>query len=124
MNNKIHEGSTLSYANAGGAIASGAPVVVGNQIGVAITDIAASTGTGELAMDGVFELPKTAGASTAINQGTSPIYDVSAGAFVKEGTATAAGDVSGAVTAWETAADGATTVKVKLNTGKGTVASA
>lgn len=119
MNNKIHEGSTLTYLNAGSAIVSGAVVVVGNQIGVACTDIAASTGTGELAMQGVFELPKTAGA--AIPQGTSPQYDVSAAAFVPQTATPAAGDVSNAVTAWETASSGATTVKVKLNTGKGSV---
>lgn len=120
MRNFVQEGRTLHYVNATGAdIASGDAVPVGGTIGVAIADIPAG-GSGELASEGVFELPKTAGA--AIDAGTAPIFDASAKAFVPAGTATAAGDVSGAVTAWEAAAAAATTVKVKIGVGNGAVA--
>ncbi len=120
-NTHIQDGKTLTYTNGtGSAIAAGAPVVVGNQIGVAAVDIANGE-TGELFMTGVHKLPKTGGAG-AITQGSAPIFDVSSGEFVPAGTATATGDVSGAVTAWASVADAATVVWVKLNTGIGTVA--
>lgn len=120
MRNFIQQGDTLHYTNATGAdIASGAAVIVGSQIGVAIGDIADGA-SGDLAMTGVYSLPKTAGA--AIPQGTAAIYDKSAAAFVPVGTATATGDVSGACTAWEAAVSADTTVLVKINTGAGAVA--
>lgn len=119
MRNFIQEGRTLTYTNAGAAIPAGAVVPVGGIIGVAIADIP-SGASGELATEGVFEVPKANG--SAINAGTAPIWDVSAGKFVPAGTATAAGDVSGAVVAWATAASAATTVKVKLGAAVGTVA--
>jgi predicted RecA/RadA family phage recombinase len=119
-NAHIQDGKTLTFTNSTGAdIAAGAPVVVGRQIGVAAVNIPNGE-SGELYMTGVHKLPKTAGA--AIVQGTAPIFDVSTGAFVPQGTATATGDVSGAVTAWAPAASAATVAWIKLNTGIGTVA--
>lgn len=119
MRNFRQEGRTLHYVNATGAdIAAGAAVVVGNMIGVAMGDIA-NGAAGPLSMEGVYALPKSAGA--AIGQGSAAIYDVSAKAFVPAGTATAAGDLSGAVVAWEAATAAATSVVVKLG-GVGTVA--
>ncbi|WP_337996221.1 capsid cement protein [Oleispirillum naphthae] len=121
MRNYVQEGRTLSYYNSSGAtISAGAAVVVGGQVGVAINDIADGA-SGTLSMEGVYTLPKTSGA--AINVGTAPIFDVSAGAFVPAGTATAAGDITGAVTAWATAASADTTVNVKIGVGNGAVAS-
>lgn len=119
--NHIQPGKVIDFTNAGSAITSGSPVVIGNQIGVALGDIATGA-TGAVQMEEVFSVPKKAGAGEAIEQGTSPVFDVSAGEFVKQGTTASAGDVSGAVTAWADAADGDTSVLVKLNTGKGTVA--
>ncbi len=113
----IQEGKMMTYTNAGGAIASGDVVVVGNQIGVAAGAIPTNE-SGELHMEGVFELPKSAGSS--ISQGSAPRWDASAGAFAGTG-APATGDVTDAVTAWATAASGDTVVQIKLNTGKGTV---
>ncbi|RCK32492.1 hypothetical protein TH9_12225 [Thalassospira xiamenensis] len=122
MKNYAQKGNSLDYLNSTGAlIPSGSPVVVGNQIGVAATDIAVGE-TGTVYMEEVFGLPKTAGASTAMIQGSTPVFDISAGAFVPEGTATATGDVTGAVTCWEAAADADDMVYVKLNTGKGSIA--
>lgn len=120
MKNMIQKGKRMPWTNGTGAdVASGDPVVVGDKIYAACGDIA-NGADGELAAEGVFEFPKTAG--NAINQGTRPIYDVSAGAFVHSGAAPAAGDVSGAVTCWETAEAAAVLVRVKLGTGIGTVA--
>lgn len=116
--NFVSDGVTIDYV-ASGAIDGGSVVVVGNQIGVAIDDIA-NTETGVLRMDGVFELPKVSAA--VIGQGESVIYDVSAGEFDDNAATPATGDVSGACIAVEAAGNGDTTVKVKLNVGVGTVA--
>lgn len=117
--NYVEEGSNLLYSNTGSAISSGDVVVVGEQIGVALVDIAATTGTGTVAMEGVFNLPKVSGA--VIAQGESVIWDVSATAFDDNAATPATGDVSNACTAWEGAGSGVTTIAVKINTGKGTV---
>lgn len=119
MDNLVQRGETMPWTNGTGSdVSSGDAVVVGGQIGVAITDIADGS-SGDLAMAGVFSLPKTAGA--AINQGDAAMYDVSASAFVPSGGTPATGDVTGAVACWEDAASAATTVKVKINVGVGTV---
>ena len=119
MINRVEDGKCKDWTNGTGSdVSAGDPVVVGNQIFVASVDIADGA-SGSLRAEGVFQLPKTAG--SAINEGTAPVYDLSAEAFVPEGTALAAGDVSGAVVCWETAASAATTVKVKLNAGIGTL---
>jgi len=119
--NYIQEGKTITYANTGTAIVSGQVVVIGNSLAVALGDIAATSGSGSVMVDGVFELPKTAGASSAIAFGTLPIWDVSAGKFVKAGTSPATGDVSGAAFCVEAAVDADTVVRVKLLLGNGTV---
>jgi len=60
MNSFVHSGVRIPYANTGSLISSGGVVVLGvgpnRFIGVAVADIAATTGTGELAVDGVFAL--------------------------------------------------------------------
>lgn len=120
MKNGIQSGATISFT-AGANLSSGDVVVLGNQLGVVQATVA-SGAVGTACMEGVFSLPKTSGASTAMTVGSSPIWDVSAGAFIKQGSSTATGDVSNAVTVWSAAADGDTTVTVKINTSKGTVA--
>jgi len=118
--NYVQDGGVIDYSNAGAAISSGDVVVIGNQIGIALVDIAATTGTGAVAMEGVFDVPKVDAA--VIAQGENVIYDVSASKF-DDGSATpASGDVSVCCIAWE--ALGATTsanIKVKINVGVGTV---
>lgn len=119
--NYVQDGDVIEYANSGAAISSGDVVVVGNQIGVALVDIAATTGTGSVAMAGVFDLPKVNAA--VISQGENVMWDSSAGSF-DDGSATpASGDVSNCCVAWESL--GATTsanIRVKLNVGVGAVA--
>jgi predicted RecA/RadA family phage recombinase len=56
------------------ALAAGAVVVVGSIVGVAAGLIAANT-PGTLDISGEFEMPKAAGSSTAIPQGTKVYWD-------------------------------------------------
>ncbi|MCG8357609.1 MAG: DUF2190 family protein [Kiloniellales bacterium] len=117
--NLIQDGTRMTYENASGStIAGGSLVVVGNHFGVAAADIP-DGGVGALLMEGVFELPKVAAAD--IGQGQSVIWDVSNGAFDDNLATPAAGDVSGAATAWAAAGVNATVVAVKINTGVGSV---
>lgn len=116
----VQDGAVMDYTNAGSAITSGSVVAVGNIIGVALADIAATSGVGSVALEGVFTLPKVTG--TAWTQGAKLLWDASAGKF-DLGTATpATGDISGCCVAFAAAASGATTGLVKLNVGVGTVA--
>jgi predicted RecA/RadA family phage recombinase len=59
------EGRRINYANTGSAITAGdiVSIAVGTtgNIGIAVTDIAATTGTGELDIKGVFACPKASG---------------------------------------------------------------
>lgn len=115
------DGHVITWTNGtGSAVSSGDVVVVGQQIGVALVDIA-NGDSGSVQLDGVFDLPKVDAA--VIAQGESVIWDASAGAFDDNAATPATGDVSGCAVAME--AKGATTgatIKVKLNVGIGTVA--
>ena len=74
------EGGVITYANSGSAIAAGDVVVMGHTIGIALTDIAATTGSGAVAVEGVFSgVPKVTAA--VFTQGEKLIWDVSAGKF-------------------------------------------
>ncbi|MFZ1827998.1 MAG: capsid cement protein [Candidatus Competibacteraceae bacterium] len=115
----VAEGEALVYSNTGALIKSGAVVVIGNLIGVALVDIPATSGTGAVALKGVFTVPKVAGSAWV--QGAKLLYDVSAAAF-DVGTATpATGDVSGCCVAAAAALSAATTGQVLINMGVGTV---
>jgi predicted RecA/RadA family phage recombinase len=118
--NYVNDGTVVTFANTGAAISSGDVVVVGNLLGVAIVDIAATSGTGTVQIEGVFDLPKVDAA--VIAQGEMVIWDVSAGEFDDDAATPAAGDVSNSAIAMESL--GATTsanIKVKLNVSPGTV---
>lgn len=121
-NNVVEDGNTIIHTNgSGSAISAGAAVAVNNQIGVAHDDIP-DTEDGVLHMSGVFSLPKTSGASTAIQPGEAVMYDDSANAFVKQAGATpATGDITNCCVAWAAAGDNDTTVDVKLNVGVGVI---
>jgi len=73
-NNYIRGGATLNWTNGTGlAVASGDPVVVGNrQLAIALVAIAAAA-AGEVAMEGVFELPKNT--SDAVTDGQKLWWD-------------------------------------------------
>lgn len=118
--NYVQEGGVIIYSNSGAAISAGDVVVVGEQLGVALVDIAATTGTGAVALKGVFNLAKVDAA--VIAQGESVNWDASASAFDDNAATPASGDVAGCAVAMES--KGATTgenILVKLNVGIGTV---
>lgn len=113
--NYVQDGDIIQWTNAGTAVLSGDPVVIGSNgdalIGIALVDIA-NGATGSVALEGVFSVPKVSGA--VIAQGEYVIWDASAAAFDDNAAAPAAGDVSDGAIAWEAAGNGVTTIKVKL----------
>lgn len=114
-------GEVLDYTNnTGSAIASGAVVVAGNLLGVALVDIA-NGATGSVGIRGVYVVPKVSGA--VIAQGESLTWDVSAAAFDDKAATPATGDVTGAgAVAFEAAGNGVTTLAVLFTGAAGTVA--
>jgi len=121
--NYVGPGETLDWYNdSGSAVSAGDVLVLGTNsttiMGIALEDIA-STGTGAVAIDGVYTVAKVSAA--AIDAGESVIWDASASAFDDNQATPATGDVSGCCVAVETKAATTTTVKVKLNVGPGTI---
>jgi predicted RecA/RadA family phage recombinase len=116
--NFVQNGETMQFT-AGAAYSSGDVVVIGNQIGVAMSDVA-SGDAGVAALTGVWSLPKVSGA--VITAGQKVLWDVSAGAFDDSLATPATGDVSGCCIAWESAGNGVTSVAVKIGVVAGTVA--
>jgi predicted RecA/RadA family phage recombinase len=53
----VQAGKVLDFTNAGGAIASGAGVLIGTKVGVALVNIATGA-TGSVQICGVFSMPK------------------------------------------------------------------
>ncbi|MFS7161882.1 DUF2190 family protein [Serratia proteamaculans] len=102
--NFVQNGNTIAIT-ATADITSGAPVIVGDLVAVAITDIASGR-TGDGFTSGVFQLPKLpadvipAGKKVFIKGGVVQLADV---------------DAVAAGYAWEAAAKDATVVSVKLN---------
>jgi predicted RecA/RadA family phage recombinase len=112
MKKYIQDGEVLDYSNASGStILSGAVIVIGTLIGVAVADIADGT-TGAVRVSGVVNLAKTS--ATVIAMGDSLDYDVSTSTFSKIGTP-ATGDVIACCVAAAAAGSGVTTVDVMLN---------
>jgi len=65
---KIQDGLRINYTNAGAAISAGDVVELTDCIAVAVGDIAASTGTGALDIDGVYEMTANAGETWTVGQ--------------------------------------------------------
>jgi predicted RecA/RadA family phage recombinase len=88
---------TVTYSNSGSAISAGDVVVLAStdakkcRIGIALDDIAATSGTGQVAISGCWTLPKVSAA--VIAQGESVNWDSSEGAVDDNAHTTAAGDV-------------------------------
>src|SRR5687768_7503605 len=118
----VQAGGVINYANAGAAIAAGDVVVMGHIIGVALTDIAATTGVGAVAIEGVFTVPKVSAA--VFVQGEKLIFDVSAasgaGEFDDSAATPASGDITGGAIAMVAGANTETTCVVKLTPGNAT----
>jgi len=106
-------GRIIDWLNGtGGDIAAGGVVIVGILVGVALVDIADGE-TGSVAIEGVFELAKTAG--TAWTEGLALDWDASASAFEVAGTITpATGDLQLGAVAAGVAGSAATVGLVRL----------
>lgn len=116
MKTFVQEGGTVRYKNNGaGVIPSGAVVVIGGLLAVAMTDIPPGE-EGACAAEGVHLLPKAAGVGIAT--GDRVVWDVSAlsgaGGFGPSSTTTATGDVTGGAIAWAAAASADAAVLVKI----------
>ncbi len=105
------DGAVLDHV-AGGAIASGAIVPMGDSVSVALVAAAASGDVISVATEGVFEVPKTTG--TAWVQGDKLDWDASAVKFDKAIAVPASGDIEDCAYAAADAASGDTTGLVKL----------
>ena len=120
----VHSGGdddVILYTNAGAAIAAGDLVVMGHTIGVALVDIAATTGTGNVAIGGIVSgVPKVSAAVFAV--GEKLILDVSATppAFDDSAATPASGDITGGAIAVVAGANTETTCAVKLTPGNTT----
>jgi predicted RecA/RadA family phage recombinase len=107
MTNKVQEGQIIEYANSGSAISSGDVVVLGDRVGIAITDISATTGKGSVDLCGVYSASKDG--DEAFDQGDMLYYDSSDSTFTK----TAPGNTPAGI-AFEDAAEASTSCKVQL----------
>lgn len=118
--NFVHDGSVIPYT-AGGAIASGAVVLIGNMIGVALNAAAASGDIIQVKVDGVFDL--TADSTDTFAVGELVIWDVSTTKFINAADTPATGDIVGGAICTEAKAGSVTTCRVKLLPGSGSVTS-
>lgn len=109
MKNFVRDGKIITFVNTGAAILSGDVVLIGSIVGVAVADIAATTGSGAVQTEGVFNLIAAAGAWT---QGQQLYWDASPGNF----TTTASGNTKAGV-AWTAKASAAVLGDVNLNAG-------
>lgn len=117
MKNYTRDGNTVDYINAGSAIVSGAIVVTGHTIGVAMSDIATGE-TGPLMIRGQVKVPKVSGAVFVV--GEKLVYDVSAGAFDDSAATPATGDITGGAIAAIAGANGELFCEVILTPGNAT----
>ena len=122
---RVGDGPSITYTNSGAAISAGDVVVMGSAgivtVGIALTDIAASGGVGEVAIEGEFDMLATTGA--AFEAGESVDYDSSTGLVDDNAMTAAAGDVSDFGIAMETiaSAGAGSRVRVKLTPGNGAI---
>jgi len=114
--NFLQHGDVMSYTNnTAAAIVSDEVVIIGGNggalVSVALSDIPVG-GTGSVALEGVFTVPKLAGA--VIAQGEPVMYDASLGVFDDSLAVPAVGDVTGNAFAFNSAGAGTTVVEVNL----------
>ena len=118
--NYVSPGKVIRYTHSGTALVSGQVVRIGQTLGVALEAIA-NGGTGSVAVDGVYTVPKVSAAVIAL--GESLVWDASAAAFDDNLATPATGDVSGPpAVAMEAGINTQTTLKVKFTGIPGTVA--
>lgn len=106
MKNALSTGSVISHTPSS-AVASGAMVLIGTKVGIAIADIAANA-SGSVQMTGEFAVAKLA--TDVVAQGASLYWDNTN----KRLTVTAAGNTYAGY-ATGAAGNGATTVAININ---------
>ena len=110
---------SVTYSNSGSAISAGDVVVLGGtdgkraHVGIALDAIAASTGTGQVAVSGCWTFPKVSAGVIAQGEGVS--WDASAGAVDDNALSLTAGDVGDFGMADAAAAALSTTVNVWID---------
>ena len=109
MKNFTSKGAVLDHV-ASADVTGGAPVAMGDSVGVAVADIATGN-VGAVVVEGVYEVAKVSG--TAWAQGQAVDLDASEGAFAV-GLSAQSGDVTGVGIAAADAPAGATVGLVKL----------
>lgn len=92
--NIVNSGDVITYSNSGSAISAGDIVVVGKCLGVALVDIAATTGTGAVQIRGC-RVTVAKVSAAVIAQGEPVTWDASASAFDDSAATPATGDVQG-----------------------------
>ncbi|MFG6068091.1 DUF2190 family protein [Stenotrophomonas indicatrix] len=118
--NFVSDGDVIPWTNTTDQpVASGQPVAVGHQLGVALVNIAVGA-TGSVALGGVFTLPKVPAA--VFEQGEKLVWSASAKAFDGSSATAAAGDITGAAFAWASGSAGQATAEVRLSPGNATKA--
>jgi predicted RecA/RadA family phage recombinase len=105
--NYIQEGDQLSYTAGGTAIVSGAVVLMGKRIGIAIADIPANS-QGTVSATGVWSVAKLG--TDAVGQGDLLYWDAANSRL----TTTAAGNTQAGYAA-AAAGAGVATVNIKIN---------
>lgn len=113
--NFIQEGGTIEHV-VSADITSGSVLIIGGLVAIALGDVANGE-TGVFAIEGVWELPKSAGVLT---QGSTIDYDIETSEFTSIATPTA-GDLTGCGVVFADAADTDTTMWVKINVAGATV---
>lgn len=76
----VQKGEVIEYANTSTAISSGDVVVIGRRVGIALEDIAATTGKGSVQLVGVFS-DQPAVNNSAFVQGDNLYWDPAASKF-------------------------------------------
>lgn len=106
--NYVQEGDVLNYTNASGStITSGAAVLIGTWLGVALADIA-NGATGSVAIEGVFTVAKLG--TDVVSQGAALYWD-----NTNKRLTTTVGSNTLVGYAFAAAGNGAATVQIKLN---------
>lgn len=104
----VQEGASIDYTP-GSAVDSGDVVVQGELVGVAKLDIAAGE-LGALAVEGVFDFPKSTGSGEAISAGANVYWDAANSVAT---TTVGSNKLIGKVVTAATASD--TTVRVRMS---------
>ena len=104
----VHDGESIDYTP-GADVAAGAVIVQVDLVGIAKRPITANT-LGALAVDGVFDLPKSTAGGSAIAVGTTVYWSTGS----QQATATSAGNKLLGKTI-KAAVDADTTVRVRLS---------